>query len=308
MLDLVRWMREFNRGRLDADKVHFLGADVVQLRAVLFEEVRQYVKDVAPARLEELNRHLQPIRYRGEGHFMWYFQQPLEARRRFVEHARAARKLVSSLPAGTSRVDRDYAMQHANAIVGFYETYLEQIAEVSSPVRDRYIADIIGWWHRRTGQKIVYNAANVHTTASPKVTWKFPPDQTALENKTMAGGHLRHRFGRFYVSIGTVSHEGQVLLGWETGRPSVFIVPPTGRGMVDYQLGKAKYPNYLLDLRAGAPEPVRQWLSGPATMRIIGTAYDPQRDADYMMRVPHWQLGFDAILHLDKTTPTRLLR
>jgi erythromycin esterase len=78
--------------------------------------------------------------------------------------------------------------------------------------------------------------------------------------------------------------------------------------MVDYQLGKAKYPNYLLNLRAAAPEPVRQWLSGPATMRIIGTAYDPQHDADYMMQVPHWQLGFDAILHLDKTTPTRLLR
>jgi hypothetical protein len=31
MLDLVRWMREFNRGRPEHDKVRFLGADVLEL-------------------------------------------------------------------------------------------------------------------------------------------------------------------------------------------------------------------------------------------------------------------------------------
>jgi erythromycin esterase-like protein len=77
--------------------------------------------------------------------------------------------------------------------------------------------------------------------------------------------------------------------------------------MVDRALGRAKYPDYLLDLHADAPPPVQQWLAGPATMRLIGSAYDATNDAAYAMSVESWITAFDAILHLNRTTPTRLL-
>ncbi|WP_084964890.1 erythromycin esterase family protein [Thermoactinospora rubra] len=307
MLELVRWMRAFNRDRAEEDKVRFLGPDVMELRALPFTEVRRHVRSAAPELMKELDRHLDPIRFRGssQAHFGWYFQQPPTARRQFILHARAVAKLVSSLPPGPSR---DEAVQHAQAILGFYESHAEDIVKAKAPIRDRYIADFVGGWRSRTNHKIVYNAANVHTTASPQVTWKFPPNPVAFANKTMAGGHLRKRYGSSYVSIGTVSRHGRVLLGWETGKPSVFTVPPAGPRMVDYQLGKAEHDNYLIDLHAEAPAVVRRWLDGPATMRVIGTAYDPKRDADYMMSIPSLRRGFDAVLHLGETTPTRLLR
>ncbi|RJL35937.1 erythromycin esterase family protein [Bailinhaonella thermotolerans] len=309
MLGLVRWMREFNRGRPAHDRVRFVGADVMELRAIPFDEVTRYVRDVAPGRLAELRRHLDPIAYRGtpEDHFRWYFGQSEEARKGFAEDARAVVALVTSLPEGPSRIGREDAVRHARSILGFYESYVERLEDVAAPVRDRHIARILTEWQGRTGHRVAYGAANVHTTASPRVTWRFPPDPVPKEDKTMAGGHLRAHYGRSYVSIGTVSHAGRILGGWENGPPSVFTVPPPGPALVDHTLGQARHRDYLLDLRAKAPEPVRRWLRGPATMRIIGTAYDVARDADYTMRVPSWSAGFDAVLHLAATTPTRLL-
>ncbi len=174
MLDLVRWMRAFNRHRRHDDKVRFLGSDVMEVRALPYDEVTRFVTDVAPERVEELRRDLDPIRFRGtiEAHFAWLFSHPVPERRRLVEHARAVRRLVASLPPGPSRI---------------------------------------------------------------------------------------------------------------------------------------RHPDYLLDLNAKAPPQVRRWLDGPATMRLIGSAYDAARDADYMMRVESWRRGFDAILHLGTITPTRLL-
>lgn len=306
MLDLVRWMRDFNRGRRHDDKVRFLGSDVTELRTLPFQELTRYVGDVAPWRLTELKRHLHPIRYRGSprAHFEWYFQLTPRQKQECIRHARAAKELVRSLP---SRVDRGYALQHANAILGFYETYAEDMTKVSAPARDRHIADTVTWWQRHTHQRVVYGAANVHTTAMPRVTWTFPSDNTTFTNKLMAGGHLRHRYGRSYISIGTVSHTGRILGGWETGRPSVFTVPPPGPGMVDHTLGKTRHRDYLLDLRAPAPPAVRRWLYAPATMRLIGSTYDVNEDAHFAMTIGSFRSGFDAVFHIGRTTPTRLL-
>jgi erythromycin esterase len=309
MLDLVRWMREFNRTRPPGDKVRFLGSDVTELRALPFQEITQYVREVAPGRLDELNRHLKPIWYRGSAReqFEWYGPLPPARKQEVIEHARAVARLVLSLPARPSRIDRGYAIQHANAILGFYETYAEDMTTASAPVRDRHIADTISWWQRRTRQRIVYGAANVHTTAIPRVTWTFPSDNVTFTNKVMAGGHLRLRYGRSYVSIGTVSRTGRIRGGFETGQPSVFTVPPPRPPTVDHVLGQARHRTYLLDLRAPASPPVRRWLDAPATMRLIGSAYDAGKDADFTMTVGSFRRGFDAVFHIGAVTPTRPL-
>lgn len=309
LLDLVCWMRAFNRDRDDADKVRFLGSDVTELRALPFEEVTRFAADVAPGRLAELRRYLHPIRYRGtpEAHFGWYFSLSPEDRQRCVTYARAATRLVGALPSGPSPVDREDAQQHARAILGFYDAYAAQVDRGDVNVRDRYIADTLSWWRQRTGHRILYSAANVHTAASPRVTYTFPPDPQPIE-AALAGGHLRQRYGHSYVSIGTVFHTGEILAGWESGQPSVVTIPPPGPSMVDHDLGQARHPTYLLDLHAKAPEPVRRRLDGPATMRIIGSAYDAAIDEQYAMHVASWRDGFDAVFHLGKVTPTRLLR
>lgn len=42
-------------------------------------------------------------------------------------------------------------------------------------------------------------------------------------------------------------------------------------------------------------------------MRVIGSAYVPANDANYAITVDPWRGAFDAILHLDEASASRLL-
>jgi erythromycin esterase len=139
----------------------------------------------------------------------------------------------------------------------------------------------------------------------------FPDDQPGDDTveREMAGGRLRRQLGHRYVSIGISFHHGQVLTGWEVqpGGPAVDDIPPPHVSLVDHLLGQARAPDYLIDLRHDGPPPVRRWLRDPARMRIIASAYLPANDANYAITVDPWRGAFDAILHLDRVTPSRLL-
>ena len=311
MLELVGWMRGFNRGRPDHDKVRFLGADVLELRPVQFDEIRRYVAELAPDRREELEAHLAPIDWRGDPFTQlgWYTQLTAATQRAVIAHARAVSDLVRSIPTGPSAVDHDDAVQHAHALLGFY--HANGPGGDAADLRDRYITAIIDRWRHRTGHRVIYSAANAHTAAVPRLLVSFPdgePGDDTVERE-LAGGRLRRQHGHRYVSIGISFDHGQVLTGWEVqpGGPAVYDIPPPDVSLVDHVLGRARARDYLIDLHHDGPPSVRRWLRGPARMRIIGSAYHPANDADYAITVGSWRGAFDAVLHLDRVTPSRLL-
>jgi erythromycin esterase len=155
MLELVGWMRQFSRGRPDHDKVRFLGADVLELRPIQFDEIRRHVADVAPGQREDLEAHLAPIDWRGDPFTQlgWYTQLTAAAQRMVIAHAREVDDLVRALPAGSSAVSRADAVQHAHALLGFYEAYGPD--GDADDVRDRYVTAIINRWRDRTGHRYV---------------------------------------------------------------------------------------------------------------------------------------------------------
>jgi erythromycin esterase len=177
MLDLARWMREFNRGRPEHDKVRFLGADVLELRPVQFDEIRRYVADLAPHRRDDLEAHLTPLDWRGDPftQLAWYTQLAAAQQRRIIAHASAVYDLVRAIPTGASAVSRDDAFQHAHALLGLYQAYGPE--GDSHDLRDRYVSEIIDRWRRRTGHRLIYNAANAHTAAVPRMLVSFPDEQ-----------------------------------------------------------------------------------------------------------------------------------
>jgi erythromycin esterase len=138
----------------------------------------------------------------------------------------------------------------------------------------------------------------------------FPDDQPGDDTveRQLAGGRLRRQLGRRYASIGISFDHGQVLTGWEVqpGGPAVYDVPSPDASLVDHVLGQARAPDYLIDLHHDGPPPVRRWLEGAAKVRIIGSAYFPANDANYSITVDSWRGAFDAILHLDRVTPSLL--
>lgn len=292
ILDLVRWMRSYNETH--QDKVRFLGTDVVALRVGSFDAVADYVRRVAPDRVDELAAVLAPVRPNGSRpqHLMWYFSLPDNEKQRLVGHARSVYELVLGLPATRARLEREYVEQHARAILGWYVNYA---AHGLGGERERAIADTIDWWRRVHGGKIAYWAANAHTAAAPAVTVRFPRlDLTSA----FAGGYLRERLGRRYASVGTVFGSGAITSDYT--RPAPHPVGPAPAGLLEATLGHAQ----VLDLHA----PGLDWLAGPATMRMITPAYTDDDDgARYTMSVDSLRDAFDVLVHVGTTTPSRLL-
>ncbi|MEW2353576.1 erythromycin esterase family protein [Spirillospora sp. NPDC029432] len=300
ILDMVRWMRSYN---LAHDRqVRFLGADLTRLRDRGFDEVTGYVRRVAPGRLAELERLLAPLRHTDDGQFEWYRGLTDEQRRRHIEDARAAYDLVREVPATAPRTAREYAEQHARTILGWYESFAE---EGFSPRREAFIADTLRWWRGTMGGgRIAYSAASAHTSKAPAITYRFPGGGWRA---TMAGGHLHDRLGRRYVSIGAVFHQGAITSSFGPGLGSYPIAAPPP-GLLDATLGRGRRADYLLDLGAPAPGPVRSWLDAPATARMIWPSYAGGGDgSDHVMTVPSLRGAFDGLVHIRRTTPSRLL-
>jgi erythromycin esterase len=232
---------------------------------------------------------------------IWYFQQP--DKQPYIDAARATLEFVQGIQADGCQASHYDAVQHARAVVGWYEFY--GLGQQRGP-RDLFMADTVTDWQQRSGHNVIYWAANVHTAANSRITFTVPPDPTMTE--VMTGSHLRARYGDRYVSIGTMFHEGIITTGWaQPDGPTPHVVGPPDPATVDATLGDARAGDYLIDLHAPASRPVRRWLEAPATLRLIAEDYDAANDAAHNMTVDSLSGGFDALLHLAHTTPTRLL-
>jgi erythromycin esterase len=300
ILDLVQWMRSYNQGH--ADKVRFLGTDVLQLQQLSFDAIRAHVGRAAPDRLPELETYLAPLALQGEPweQFGWYEGLSEAEQQRLIDTAGRLVRFVEGLPAAGDRLGHEYAEQHARAVLGWYEYYEER--QGVRPTREQAIADTITWWQGLTGHRVAYWAASVHTTSAPELTYHDPAPQRA----TMAGGLLERRLGRRYVSVGTLFHQGTI--NSDFGNPGPHAIGPPGPGLVESTLVAASSPTYILPLPARAPGPVGDWLAGEATVRMIIPAFSEGDDPDdYTMTVPSLRDAFDALVFVRQTTASRLI-
>jgi erythromycin esterase len=158
--------------------------------------------------------------------------------------------------------------------------------------RDLRMAENLVRWHEQAGARVVYWAHNAHVADD--------------RERMSTGTHLRSRFGDRYVAIAVGFDHGSVNQGlpeWWSPRD----VPPPRADFADAVLSAVAGGEYLLDLRAEAPETVRGWLASPALLRAIGPAYDAERDAEHNMSNGTLGGWFDAIVHLEIVTPSRRL-
>lgn len=311
IVDLVRWLSEFNVGRPARDKVRFLGTDVTEVHEFLYERVTQYVTDVAPERLPELNEHLDPLRMHGtpQETVLWFVDpaRTEDWRDEMTAHGLAMFDIVKSLPDRPSSVERLDAIQDAENICGFFH-FLSWKGTIAD-VREVYISETINRWMKRVPNRTVYVAHNGHVGANPRMLVSIPPFDMN-RSRELSGSFLRRDYGRSYVPIGSCFDHGQVFVGWqaETG-PRVYDIPSADPSFLDHTLSQARYPAYLLNLNApgeAAPE-IRQWLDGPAKIRFIASPYVPANDGDYkQVNDPFRNAGFAAMFYVDQVETARM--
>jgi erythromycin esterase len=294
--DLLRWLRAHNQAHPN-DPVRFAGADVVAVRPLAYDAVSAYAHRAAPGRAGELDRLVAALRPAGDMaiHVGWYLGMP--DRRPILDDARRLESLVAALP---RQAGYDVARQYARVIRGFYEYFFAQ----DVAVRDQYMAANVLWARRSVavGVQTIYWAATAHVAVGPHITLNYPPFPRSTHDN--AGSMLRRRLGAGYRSMAVTFDHGQVNVGYQPVR--AYPVAPPSSPFVDATLAAPGF-DYLLDLRAPASPATRAWLTGPATMRLIGPTYDPARDADYNITGGALAGWFDLIVHRKLVQPTRRL-
>lgn len=285
VVDVLRWLREFNRDR--PDPVRFVGVEYFLTGPAAYDAVDTFVAGVAPDRLAELREHLRAIRP-ATGDVFAHIQAYASTadKEPFLRHARAVRDLLRALPSGP---DHELAVHTAEQIVAFYEHFALPEPD-SHAYRDAHAADNLAWWHALTGDRVAYWAASPHTVDGPQVRL-VGADGGELRFPS-AGSHLRERFGPRYVSVGFTFDHGSVGVG--DGQTAELPVPAAG--WFEQPLGASGYDRFVLDLRAPAPPAVAGWLDAPITTR--GPS-GPGSVADGGT-ARQW---FDVLVHSRRVTP-----
>lgn len=288
--DVLRWLRDFNAGR--DDQVRFVGVEHYFTRLLAYDALTAYVAQVAPERSDELEQHLRVIRPFTADEFAyvgWYQGQPDKAP--FIRRAHAVHDLIRDLPHAPDDDEHAIAVHHARQIVSFYEHYALS-PDDQNVYRDARAAENIRWWHRLSGDRIVYWGASAHTANAPRLRI-VQPAGSDLRYPT-AGSHLSRWYGDRYLSIGVTFDHGTVSLGPEM----VAEMPPPAPGWFEQPLGAVRLEQFALDLRHRAPRPVRAWLAAPIETR--GLADSGPGGYTTGGSLAEW---FDILVHRQHVTP-----
>ena len=284
-LALVMWMRAYNADPKHANKLHFEGFDVYTPHAVPL--ILAYLAKVDPSAKDGARTTLAP--FADVGCDTTYPTLPQEKR---AQVKRAVDALVARLDekhdayaAKSSEEEWSRARQLARIVQQAETSYVDFDDE-----RDPQMAENIGWLVRhQPGTRVLLDAHNGHISA--------------VANLRDMGERLRKAWGRGYVTIGFAFGEGGFLaLDWTKGKQSNDLLPFTlGRapeGTFDGALGLAKFPAFLVDLRA-TDGPVGAWLRSPQRAHSIGT--DFWGNDGFITLAP--SRSFDAILYVDHVSP-----
>ncbi|MFI0480840.1 erythromycin esterase family protein [Actinomadura sp. 9N215] len=289
--DVLRWLRGYNAGRQDGDKVEFVGVEYYFTRPSAYDAIKAQVAKTAPERLADLRKHkvVRPWTSNMLKYTTWY-RETVQDKHSYVRHARQVYDLVKHLPDGGR--DHRLALHHARQIVSFYEHFVLEFNEANA-YRDAHAAGNLAWWRGHSGgDRIVYWAASAHTANAPAL------HVTAQDGQDLrypaAGSHLRRRYGGRYRSIGFTFDHGAALLG--PGRTVALARPAPN--WFERRFGGVGAAQFVLDLRAPAPAPVRRWLSAPTVTR--GLPYFGPDSITTGGALSEW---FDVIVHRQEVSP-----
>ena len=295
ILDLVEWMRAYNRDKPDGRKVRFRGIDITDPLPGI-ENVTAYLEAVDPdfaAKLEEdgLGRELfDPDSWeRSMGNFRQAGAGELDALGKRLED------VLERLDAGradyisrSSREEFEWIRRQAWVIERAHELFTTVVsgsfAEAGS-VRERAMAANILWLldEAEKGERIIVWAHNFHVgrdTVDLDIPNR-PPARGMVPMINTVGREL----GRDLVSFGFSFHRGD-----HPGSP----LPEAGEDTLDAALNRAGPPLFILDLRTAPGEgPVHDWLFRKQTMRGEGGT---------ARLVP--AKSFDAVVFTRTLTPT----
>lgn len=272
VLDMIEWMRAYNDGRPEAEKVRFAGIDP-QRSGDSLAVLEAFLTSVAPERLPALHSALGVLTTAYPG------SRP-DPRQKLMREAEKLLEFVRGYDEPGTATAAAVAVRHARILVRAADLVTRSghhpdPERTVQAARDRYMAEAVGEILDDPAAKVVLWGHNGHV-AKGRTSGAVPP----------LGLHLRERYGDAYYALGLLFGKGSFRahriwpgpwsgVGGLTGRAAegnpIGAAPET---FVEAQLAAATPRDHLLDLRpAGAedaPRAVREWVGATHDTRTFG--------------------------------------
>jgi erythromycin esterase-like protein len=304
VVQFCRWLREYNAGRPEAERVGFHGLDVYSLWDSMHELVG-WLRQHEPDHVDQAVRALRCFEPFGEDGAEYAFASrfaPTSCEREVVDllHRLCADR-GGSLDERADRDDRFAAEQNAAVVAGaerYYRAMVRGSAE-SWNVRDVHMADTLDRLLEHTGRKAVVWEHNTHI-GDARAT------DMAASGMVNVGQLLRERHGDAdVVLVGMGSYAGGVVAAAAWGAQMERLPVPAARpGSLEALLHAEIGHDALVVVPAGERP---DWLTRRLDHRAIGVVYRPERErwGNYVPTV----LGerYDAFLWFEEAGPVRPL-
>jgi erythromycin esterase len=299
VLEMIRWMRNYNIDLRHEKKVKFYGFDAqmpVRATRVALDYLSKVQAELPAGTKEALSTLANPFLTRS------YEALSPEKKQALTNAAQAILDVLDRRRADdarrTSADEWAVARQHAQVLVQYLAMNNPKDMRAYSGVRDRAMADNIRWILDREGPgtKMVVWAHNGHVATS------------ATSSQEWMGYHLRKMYGTDMIVFGFAFNQGSfqaVEMPFGTGRLRPFQAKPAPEGSLDAMLAASGLAVAAIDLRALPKEgPVADWFDRPHATRSIGAGYSEQSENTFLTesKVP---LLYDALLFVEKTTSAR---
>ncbi|WP_448627559.1 erythromycin esterase family protein [Geodermatophilus sp. URMC 64] len=303
VVEFCRWLRGFNAGRDDADRVGFYGLDVYSLWDSMHELVG-WLREHEPDQVQTAVRALQCFEPFGEDGAEYAFASrfaPTSCEQAVVDLLQHLCEERGRAEATTDEEGRFSAEQNAAVVVGaerYYRAMVGGSAE-SWNVRDVHMADTLDRLLEHTAGRAVVWEHNTHI-GDARAT------DMAAAGMVNVGQLVRERHGAdAVVLVGFGGHRGGVVAGAEWGaQMERMTVPPARPGSLEAMLHEEVGRDALFVVPRGERP---GWLDRRLDHRAIGVVYRPSRErwGNYVPTV----LGerYDAFLWIEETRPLQPL-
>jgi len=306
-LDLLRWLRRYNEGRVTAERVGFYGLDLYSLYHSV-EAVLGYLEDVDPE-TAKVARERYGCLSPWEGDPATYGRAVLTSR-----YASCEREVVSMLGELLGR-RLEYAAGDGNRFFDAVQN-ARLVADAERYYRVMYYGSRESWNLRDQHMFDTLTALlDFHGEGARAVVWAHNSHLgNAAATEMGAHGELnigqlcRERFGDGCYAIGFGTDHGTVMAAdaWdEPGR--VMNVRPTHQESYEGMAHRCGIPSFLLPLRQPRLAEARDALLEPRLERAIGVLYRPQTEMQSHYFQAYLPVQFDEWVWLDETRAVRPL-
>jgi erythromycin esterase-like protein len=303
VVGFCRWLRAFNAGRAEEQRVGFYGIDVYSLWDSM-QLLIGWLREHEPEHVDTAMQAFACFEPYGEDGAEYAFATrfaPTSCEQQVVDLLRSMCEERGRSEYPGDPESRFSAEQNAAVVVEaerYYRAMVRGSAE-SWNVRDVHMVDTLDRLLDHAGGKAVVWEHNTHI-GDARAT------DMADAGMVNVGQLLRERHGRDdVVLVGFGGYRGGVIAGSSWGAQMArMAVPPARAGSVEALLHESVGADALFVV---PPADRPAWLERRLDHRAIGVVYRPERErwGNYVPTV----LGerYDAFLHLEETTPLRPL-